>query len=91
MTTLAERIVIVRKLVSKRTQEEFAKTLGLGRASVANWERGGHVTGDNLLRREIRPAAAILRLTAFAITPTHSLSKRYRYWRRRTQGEAICR
>ena len=50
MTTLADRIVAVRKRVNKRTQEEFAATLGLGRASVANWERGGHVTGDNLFR-----------------------------------------
>jgi phage repressor protein C with HTH and peptisase S24 domain len=50
MTTLAERIVTVRKRVNKRTQDEFAVTLGLGRASVANWERGGHVTGDNLMR-----------------------------------------
>ena len=48
--SIAERIEMVRKLVSKRTQEEFAATLGLGRASVANWERGGHVTGDKLMQ-----------------------------------------
>jgi phage repressor protein C with HTH and peptisase S24 domain len=50
MTTLAERIVTVRKRIHKRTQEEFAVALGLGRASVANWERGGHVSGDNLIK-----------------------------------------
>jgi phage repressor protein C with HTH and peptisase S24 domain len=49
-TTLADRIKIVRNSKRKRTQEEFSASLGLGRASVANWERGGRVTGDNMLK-----------------------------------------
>jgi phage repressor protein C with HTH and peptisase S24 domain len=56
--SIAERIKMVRTLNERtqagrpveRTQAEFAATLGLGRASVANWERGGHVTGDKLMQ-----------------------------------------
>ncbi len=48
--TVAERVKMIRELVAKRTQAEFADTIGLGRASVANWERGGRVSGDNLLK-----------------------------------------
>jgi transcriptional regulator with XRE-family HTH domain len=56
--SIAERIKMIRTLNERtqggrpveRTQEEFARTLGLGRASVANWERGGHVTGDKLMQ-----------------------------------------
>src|SRR5271165_5362669 len=37
--TLGERIKLVRELVPKRTQEEFAKILGLSRGSAGNWAR----------------------------------------------------
>jgi transcriptional regulator with XRE-family HTH domain len=47
--TLGDRIRLVRELVPKRTQEEFAKILGLSRGSVGNWETGSNVTGGQLM------------------------------------------
>jgi phage repressor protein C with HTH and peptisase S24 domain len=48
MDSIGERIRLARKRLD-RTQEEFARGLGVSRGAVANWERGQGIKRENLV------------------------------------------
>lgn len=59
MPSIGKRIKLLRESIPGRTQEEFANLLKVKRGAVGNWELGGGIKRENLIRISQRTGAPL--------------------------------